>query len=417
MTLSRNQQLFSLDVTSLFTNIPKDLVMIVIKERWNNISRHTDIPLGTFLDGIELILDNCYFSYEKKIYHQKFGSPMGSPISPALAELVLEYLESHVLETIHSSGILLPFYHRYVDDIITAASGRQIKRIQEHFNSFHPRLKFTLELEQDGKLPFLDVLIIKDGNGHLSTDWYHKKTWSGRYLNFRSFLPLNYKLNTISVLTQKVIELSSPQFHQKNFDLIKETLLRNGYPIDLTKNVMNNVIQKYAATRPVERNVPNELKFISVPYTGVGFNKLKVVLLKHDIKLVGKPMNTIGHMFHTRLKDDIPKELRSDVCYEISCDCNVKYIGQTKQHLHKRFKQHQNGDINHSALSEHLVSSGHNINFDNVKILCNESHRQKRDVKEMIYIRMNETINTQTDSLKLGRSYDNLLLKEIQPNK
>lgn len=81
----------------------------------------------------------------------------------------------------------------------------------------------------------------------------------------------------------------------------------------------------------------------------------------------------------------------------------------TKQHLKKRFTQHKHGSATHSALSKHLQESNHNINFDDVKILCTENNEKIRDVMEMIYIRSHNCLNLQTDTATLSKCYNHLI--------
>jgi len=83
----------------------------------------------------------------------------------------------------------LPFYFRYVDNILTAVPKTAIDSIVDKFNEHHPRLqfpvyKFTLEIGGD-RINFLDRTIIKNNN-KLIFDWYHKPTYLGRYLSFLS---------------------------------------------------------------------------------------------------------------------------------------------------------------------------------------------------------------------------------------
>jgi hypothetical protein len=69
------------------------------------------MPYEFFLDGLDLILSNCFFTFNSQIYKQIFGSPMGYPsVSPVLANLVMEYVENNV-GTQHArlqAPILLP---------------------------------------------------------------------------------------------------------------------------------------------------------------------------------------------------------------------------------------------------------------------------------------------------------------------
>lgn len=127
---------------------------------------------------------------------------MGSPVSPPLANLVMEYIEDNVFSELKKRGITVKKYHRFMDDTFMIANRRHITEIVNEFNAQHPRLQFTFEKEQDGSLPFLDVKVMRQNDGTITTQW------SGRYLSFDSQLPLSSKKNTISLLTRKVFELS-----------------------------------------------------------------------------------------------------------------------------------------------------------------------------------------------------------------
>jgi len=103
------------------------------------------------------------------------------PLSPFIADIVLQDLEEDALNII---GLDLLFYYRYVDDIVLAAPIDKATHILNTFNSFHKRLQFTIEYEKDRTLSFLDLsLSVKK----ILIDWFHKKTFSGRYFLFFLF--------------------------------------------------------------------------------------------------------------------------------------------------------------------------------------------------------------------------------------
>jgi len=110
-------------------------------------------------------------------------------------------LEEYVLNSLNIRPTL---YYRYVDNIILAAPKEKIhiKQIQiqylNKFNSYHYRLKFTLETEINHRLGFLDItLIIK--NSRIITDWFHKNTFSEEdtYHSSRTTLATKWVLFTV----------------------------------------------------------------------------------------------------------------------------------------------------------------------------------------------------------------------------
>src|SRR5436190_17125440 len=105
------------------------------------------------------------------------------------------------------------------------------------FNNIHPRLQFTFEVGKENKLDFLDVSLILIDN-HLIFDWYHKPTFSGRYLNYFSQHPLCQKRGTVISLIDKVFTLSHSLFYTKNFNLVINILHDNCYPIEFVFGIL-----------------------------------------------------------------------------------------------------------------------------------------------------------------------------------
>ena len=65
----------------------------------------------------------------------------------------------------YNSGI--EFYPRYVDDTFALFNTEQdALSLFSYINSQHPNIKFTMEREENHKLPFLDVLLLQQKSGH-----------------------------------------------------------------------------------------------------------------------------------------------------------------------------------------------------------------------------------------------------------
>ncbi|XP_025261928.1 uncharacterized protein LOC112637139 [Camponotus floridanus] len=190
--LDDDSLLISLDAISLFTNIPTDLALSSVSSRWSFIRDVCGLPESEFLSAVRFVLNSTFFTFNNIIYKQTFGTPMGSPLSPIIADIVLQDLEEKALNILRFTPRL---YFRYVDDILMTVPSDSIDSTLSIFNSFHDRLQFTFELEVDRKINFLDVTIIVENNV-LIFDWFQKSTFSGRYLNYHSQHPLCQKKGT-----------------------------------------------------------------------------------------------------------------------------------------------------------------------------------------------------------------------------
>ena len=125
---------------------------------------------------------------------------MGSPVSPVMANLVMEDLEKRALST----SIVQPcFWKRYVDDVCAAVNSSLVQTLQHHLNNIEPSIQFTVERETDRKISFLDVTVCRQDNGRLSTKVYRKPTHTERYLSFHSHHPVAHKRAVVKSLTDR----------------------------------------------------------------------------------------------------------------------------------------------------------------------------------------------------------------------
>ena len=108
---------------------------------------------------------------------------MGAPLSPLLANCFVENIETIALD---SYFLKHKFWGRYMDDIISVWNyGKEELKgfFLEHVNFRGGDLEFTIELEEDNKLPFLDVLLLKNENS-LDFKIYRKPTNNNRFFRF-----------------------------------------------------------------------------------------------------------------------------------------------------------------------------------------------------------------------------------------
>ena len=89
--------LVSFDISALFTSIPVPAALQVINSKISTCTNFTNvckIPTVKFIKLLEFTLTNCIFCFNKKFYKQLQGAAMGSPVSPIIANIYMEYFES-----------------------------------------------------------------------------------------------------------------------------------------------------------------------------------------------------------------------------------------------------------------------------------------------------------------------------------
>lgn len=196
----------SLDVTSLFTNVPMDLVKQLIVTKWSAVQNHTSLTKELFISLLEFCLSKNYFPFNGEFYEQLDGSGMGVPMSPTLTSIVMEHVVEEALKDLE---FLVLFFKIYVDDCVTCIPADKIDIVLTSFNRIHPKIQFTHEIETNSKLAFLDMKLIHNPDGSISAQWNKKSYASGRLLNYNSCHPIGQKISTAYGLINRVITLTT----------------------------------------------------------------------------------------------------------------------------------------------------------------------------------------------------------------
>lgn len=407
MILPADHMLVSFDAQSLFTNIKKEAVKDSISKHWDDIQKHTSLPENEFLEIVNFIFDNSYFSFQNKFYQQISGSAMGNPASPAFANLVmfdiLKEFENRV-------GPDLQFLYLYVDDIIACIPRNNLDTCLNILNSISQDVQFTHEIEVNNRIPFLDLLLINN-NDVILIDYYKKPSSSNRILNFRSYHPMKQKIGIIKQMLFRIRNLCSQQFIQKNIDSLKELLIQNNYP----KNLINRIIHNQNTKRIDERDSNKDKdKYVKVPYHRHLSSKIKHVFKNENTKVAFYNSKT-NKQFFGKVKDKVPCNNHSGVVYKVDCTCNKSYVGQTKQYLKNRVQQHERDIRNkslHTGISQHAVETGHVVKWDSIRILEKEENDEKRRFLEMAHIICGQNLlNKQTDFDSYKGVYNHVLKK------
>ncbi len=112
-----------------------------------NIFKDTKIQAEDVRDLLLICLNTTYFVFNDIIYTQVEGAAMGSPVSPIVANLFMEWFEGQALNTFMYE---IKLWKRYVDDTMVILSDALLEEFTAHINDVHPAIQFTREEEAEG---------------------------------------------------------------------------------------------------------------------------------------------------------------------------------------------------------------------------------------------------------------------------
>ncbi len=453
LELSCEARLASFDVESLFTRVPVQQTLQIVRARLDSLRETeegaetleelTSLSIDGFMELLSLMVEDFFFTWHGVLYKQRKGLPMGSRLSPILANIFMEEIENTVFRTLIIKPII---YLRYVDDIFIIYNQNELdlQDLLRVFNAQHPDIRLTCELERDGHLPFLDLLIQRkqrsagaDGSneqcGPVDISIYRKPTHSHRYLHFRSSHPMDLKRNTFRGLMLRNERLLKNHPRNKNAELryLLRTFssARNGYPRPLLRRwvakfqrqirnnprllefrtreqrridlldvqhrqdrQVDNIINVQSADLDIAEAVEPEPKSaMCLPYVPGISDRLKIAANRYSLKswfsFGGKLADSLSGSF----KERTHVSKKTNIVYKAYCKCGERYVGESNRNLKVRLAEHNTRNSS-SSLTEHLRmgklvdrregTRAHGLNWNRTEMMFCEKHMWRRKMME-----------------------------------
>ncbi|UYV71021.1 hypothetical protein LAZ67_8001448 [Cordylochernes scorpioides] len=373
MQLPAHHTMVSFDVTALYLSLPHALILNKLQSflKAAGIQDQT-ITLITQLTSLCLSISTLTFNHQH--YKQIRGTPMGSPLSSIVAEVVMGSLDQWINQ-MHSSDI--HYWRRYVDDIFCVIKPNELRPILNTLHSFHSDIKFTYETETNLVLPFLDILIIRTPH-RLHTAVYYKKDIPPLYTHFSSNSPVAYKVNTVRTLTKRIhTHCSLPIFKAIEKNRITTLLTTAGYP--------RKFIDRHTFDPTAPRTSTTYRAVCYLPYSSFSV-AISRILRPYGIQVYfNSPPNLAALLRNPITKADAPNNPihSTGAVYAVSYqDCPASYVGETGRTAYIRITEHKRNINNRdpkSLIYQHISNTGHNFNLDHPKILYqhinNKQHR------------------------------------------
>lgn len=408
--------LFTIDIDALYTNINTHLGLQAVAQVFNRYP-DPERPDEALLQLLKLGLTRNDFVFDSRYYLQIHGTAMGKRFAPSYANIYMADWERTLLPKCHKIPLL---YVRYLDDIfgIWTYSEQDFKQYINTLNSHHDSINVKYNL-QHTQIEFLDteVFFIKDNleEWMLGTRVYFKPTDTHALLHKNSFHPRHTFRGIVKSQLIRFHRICTRQEDaHKATKVLFNALKQRGYGRTFLRSIKNEVERGFEGgewiTR-VEQNknlVPLVTSFSSASLhlnssVKSSFKRLQCVMNPlSEFKVISafkrnknlqdmlvhatlaphktsvKNSHTKNSHFknmcfvqnrHTGSEAAVWQKLHlnsKNVVYLIECmRCNMLYVGQTKNILLDRLKQHLyhiNNSNKATVLYEHFRSHGaHNL--------------------------------------------------------
>ena len=407
----------SFDVDSLFTNIPLDeTIEICLTKIFTGKKKVKGLLKSHCRELLQQATKQSAFIFNNKWYTQIDGVAMGSPLGPTLANVFLGHYENIWLDDCPLEFRPI-YYKRYVDDIfLLFKSKNQIEDFKNYLNNKHKNINFTVEVENDNKLSFLDILVTRDQN-QFTTSIYRKSTFSGVYTNFKSFIPTEYKHGLIFSLLFRVYTISmSYSTMLDEIERLKIIWLKNAFPLKIIDKCIREFFNKIYCKRIADNGKEESNKIVTITLPFLGTDSLRIKKQLHSIvkscckevklRVIFSSKTRLRNLFN--FKDIIPDDLKSLILYKFTCRmCNHTYIGKCKrqyqvrryEHLNISYKTEKPYSYNKktaSAVSLHINSLNHKATDCDFKIIGRASNDYYLKIQESLLIHKEKPVLNKT---------------------
>jgi hypothetical protein len=256
-----NVILATLDVTSLYTNIPHSDGIRATAMFYEKVYQEDPqaVPTDVVCRLLKMVLENNIFEFNNQLFLQISGTSMGAVMAPSYANLFMGELEEKFIESFAAQYAVRPLvYIRYIDDIfIVWTNGEELlHRFIEEINQCHVSIKFTHSVSTSS-VHFLDVTVSLQPGNQLTTSLYVKPTDNPSYLHWMSEHPRHMKVSIPYSMALRCRRICSETATAKNeIGKLRNKFLSRGYPAKLLDDAAKKALSKKKTESAAIRRKP-----------------------------------------------------------------------------------------------------------------------------------------------------------------
>lgn len=399
-SLNPNSMFVSFDVSNLFTSIPSQETLPLVTNILKNAKVH-DSNINNILILLNFCLSQDFFVFNNQCFKQPDSLIMGSCLSPFLADIFMDNLEKNFILTGEHPEI--NFWVRYVDDIFCIINGNETtaSNLLNKLNNIHPKINFTLEIENNNKINFLD-LTLTNNKTTLKTEFgiYRKPTTTDHVIHNMSNHPHQHKMAAFYSYVHRLLNIPLPPLeYTKEFNTLKQIAYNNGYNPNLIHELINKIVSKKVRLAAYPSVNPVNTIYISLPFINnhISQQTSKILSSHYENLIVAHKTNDTLAKYLVHSKDKIKKLQKSGI-YKLHCnDCPATYIGRTCRPLEVRIKEH---------ISKPDKSAfGHHLNFNKHNFSPNKNSQILQNVVKKNFIRLDFLEDVEIDEERHNNPY------------
>ena len=224
--------LVTLDVESLYTNVPLPEVRTIIEFLLNS-RPNKEPPTHFLLDILDIILDHNFFRHLEQFYLQIKGVAMGSSCAPSIANIyMINFEKTFILNNHNPFRTQIIKYYRFIDDLFFVIQNQDAAtQFLQWINIQDPNIRLSGTIH-DTSVNFLDVTVFIDHFQLLKVRPYSKLTDRNSLLHASSF-HAPHLLNNLPY--GQYLRLKRNATLQQDYETaankLTQSLLRRGYTL------------------------------------------------------------------------------------------------------------------------------------------------------------------------------------------
>lgn len=416
--IDEDEMMVKFDVISMFPSIPIEIALTQIK-LFLDTKDLNEKKKKILIKMLDLCMKQRTFQFRNKFFDQTSGATIGNAASPLIADFLMGYFEKKIKFKNWCPKIML----RYVDDYFAIIKKEQLDDILDLMNMQIPQINFTMDVEENDKISYLD-LIIQKRNRNIIFDIFRKPTSTGLFIRKDSYHHQSHQAAAFHSMIHKLLNIPlSEENYQKELRNIENLAILNGY----TKAFVHRILKKHKRKKEIQNittlsvNKEKDVhpsNYISIPFCGDISRRLSQTLKKHRIGVAHKNDGKLCDILQNR------KDVDHNICHQsgvylLRCEepgCDSIYIGETRRRFITRWDEHINDTTKapneESAMAYHAITNNHDIKFFEALKIVQDPSKLKAYESLHLYLKRNENL---TNNFREG-NLPSMLYKIVEEN-